>query len=131
MTALSYAFPSSVFFGAFTPSAPAIIRPAAALLFSGLLSGNDEELGDVGERGLAEYAAGKLVQSVDLLRKCVGEEGVGGGGPGGSFSLLRGVEGRVSASSSEDEACCSQDSTIGVLVWFAVVDGEIERFLRE
>jgi len=39
LTALSYAFPSSVFFGAFTPNAPAIILPAAALDFSGLLSG--------------------------------------------------------------------------------------------
>ncbi len=38
LTAFSYAFPSSVFFGALTPNAPAIILPAAALLFSGLLS---------------------------------------------------------------------------------------------
>jgi len=56
LVALSYALPSSVPFGAFTPNAPAIILPAAALLFSGLLSPScDLVLGnDVGERGLAE-----------------------------------------------------------------------------
>ena len=43
LTARSYAFPSSVFFGGFTPSAPAIKRPAAADDFSCLFS---EPLGD-------------------------------------------------------------------------------------
>lgn len=46
LTARSYALLSSVFFGGFTPSAPAIKRPAAADDFSGLLSE------PVGERGV-------------------------------------------------------------------------------
>ena len=45
---------------------------------------------------------------MDFLRECVGEEGVGGGGPGVSDARARGVEGRevvlVESSSSENEA---------------------------
>lgn len=43
VAAFSYAFPTSVFFGGFIPSAPAIILPAAALLLIGLIS----SLGDL------------------------------------------------------------------------------------
>lgn len=89
----------------------------------------------MGERGLAEYAAGKLAQSVDSLRKWLGEEGVGGGGLGGLFSLLEGVQGRegslVVSSPSEEGACSSQESMIGDLLFFGFLEGEIERLLRE
>ena len=68
LTARSYALFSSVFFGGFTPSAPAIKRPAAADDFSGLFSEPS------GERGvlLEEFEVQALVkvdQSVLLLRE--------------------------------------------------------------
>lgn len=69
-----------------------------------------------------------------FLRECVGEDGVGGGGPG--ISLSRGVEGRegvVVSSESEDEAASSQLSATGALtaLVFVFFDGEIERFFRD
>ena len=69
LTALSYALPSSVFFGGFIPSAPAINRPAAADDFSGRFSKTSVERG-VLLGGLELYALAKDDQSVLFLRKC-------------------------------------------------------------
>jgi len=76
---------------------------------------------------------------VPFLRKCVGEDGVGGGGPGVSC-LSRGVEGWEGllavevlsfSSSSETEAASLQESATGALVAFAFAAGDIERLLKD
>ncbi len=80
-TALSYALASSVFFGAFTPSAPAIIRPAVAVDFSGRCDGDACAGLDRPIDGSGEYADGNSPHAVPDLR-ADGDMGVGGGALG-------------------------------------------------
>ena len=127
LTARSYAFPSSVFFGGFTPSAPAIKRPAAADDFSCLFS---EPLGDrsVPFDELEISAPAKVDQSVLSLREWeyVGDIGVGGGGPGVASVGVEGCEGVAEIG----EAASSQVSATA-LVGLSLADDEMVSFLRE
>ena len=127
LTARSYALPSSVFFGGFTPSAPAIKRPAAADDFSGLFS---EPLGDrsVLLDEVEVSALAKVDQSVLSLREWeyVGDIGVGGGGPGVASVGVEGCEGVVEIG----EAASSQVSATA-LVGLSLADDEMVSFLRE
>ncbi len=71
---------------------------------------------------------------MDFLREWEGEEGVGGGGPGVSVGLVRGVEGRegvLDGVEEVDEGWSSQESAMGVLLVVGLVEGEMERFFRE
>ena len=127
LTARSYAFPSSVFFGGFTPSAPAIKRPAAADDFSCLFS---EPLGDrsVPLDELEVSALAEVDQSVLSLREWeyVGDIGVGGGGPGVASVGVEGCEGVEEIG----EAASSQVSATA-LVGLSLADDEMVSFLRE
>ena len=74
----------------------------------------------------------KVVQSVLLLLRVwrdVGEMGVGGGGPGVSWTV--GVEGWEGVSSSSEQAASSQESATGAFVALDLLEGEMESFFRE
>ena len=86
--ALSYCFCSSVFFGAFNPSAPAIILFAVDVVFSGLFSPS--------VRSVDAYRRVGFPPSVTAFESHLrangsalwGDIGVGGGGPGLSLEVI-------------------------------------------
>ena len=129
LTARSYALLSSVCFGGFTPSAPAIKRPAAADDFSGLFSEPIRERGVLLEK-LDVWALAKVDQSVLFLREWeeVGDMGVGGGGPGVASVGVEGGEGVLEE--GDGEAASSQLSATALEALGLAEDGMV-RFLRE
>lgn len=131
LTARSYALLSSVFLGGFTPSAPAIKRPAAADDFSGLFSEPVGERGVLPEK-LGVYALAKVDQSVFSLRDWeeVGEIGVGGGGPGVTSVGVEGGDGVVGLEEDDEEAASSQVSATTLEV-LGLAGDEMARFLIE
>jgi hypothetical protein len=113
--ARSYSLSSSVRLGARTPSAPAIIRPATAVVFSGLLSSpptpDPAPLSPLSRPAPYGELSGKS--------KGVGDAGVGGGGCGGSSTSVVAVDvadsgAAVSVSVSEPDDSRSQLSATGL-----------------